>query len=205
MLKTVTSGPGLQSLFAVLCIATVLTIYEIIMFFKIVVPSVDSKIKSGLKQLSKAMKSISSFNFEKQLKVDNKNIIETLQEGKLLDRLMYESFIQNQKVVNTKDALKKILEISEEREDVLIDKINNYTKVTGLFMVVMLCFGLYLINAVLNSRNEIVTRCTWTIVSTTLVLILIFQYLFYIFGNKFKYLGSLGNEELQYYIYSKLT
>lgn len=202
MLKVAGSGPGLQSLFAVLFVATVLTIYEITMFYKVVVPEVNTKINDGIKELSHSIKNSTTENVENQLRMDNYSIINTLKENRILKDVPYDAFIQNNQLLNTKDALYNILEIGEEREGVLTAKINNYTKVTGVGMIVTLCIGLYMIHAVLRSRGESITECSWTIIATTIVLILAFQYLFYLLGTKYKYLGSMGNEELQYYIYS---
>ncbi len=202
MLKVASSGPGLQSLFAVLFVATVLTIYEVTMFYKVVVPEVNTKINEGIQGLSQSLKESSIVNVENQLRMDNYNIINTLKENRILKDVPYDAFIQNKQLLDTKDALYNILEIGEEREGVLTAKINNYTKVTGVGMVVTLCIGLYMIHAILRGRGEYITGCSWTIIATTIVLILAFQYLFYLLGTKYKYLGSMGDEELLYYIYS---
>lgn len=202
MLKVASSSPGLQSLFAVLFVATVLTIYEVTMFYKVVVPEVNTKINEGIKELSKSLKETSTANVKNQIRMDNYSIINTLKENHMLKDVPYDVFIQNKQLLDTKDSLYNILEIGEEREGVLTKKINEYTKVTGVAMVVILCVGLYMIHVVLRSRGEYITRCSWTIIATTIVLILAFQYVFYLLGTKYKYLGSMGDEELLYYIYS---
>ena len=52
--------------------------------------------------------------------------------------------------------------------------------------------------------GEDIGKCVWVLSFITLFLIMIFQYAFHVFGNKYNYLGSEENEELLYNLLEKL-
>ena len=79
-----------------------------------------------------------------------------------------------------------------------------YTVYTAFFMLIILSILLLIIKNKLNERGEDIGKCVWILSFITLFLIGIFQYAFYVFGNKYNYLGSEGQEELLYYLLSKL-
>jgi hypothetical protein len=171
--NTLISNNGLRATFIVVFVATMLTVYELSMFYFVVVPKVNSQIKEGILNISKNLKKTDLLN------IDN----------------LYESKI---------NTFKSVFKTFQERENVLIDKINMYTVYTAFFMLIFLSILLLIIKNKLNERGENIGKCVWILSFITLFLIGIFQYAFYIFGNKYNYLGSEGQEELLYNLLSKL-
>ena len=234
--QTLLSTNGLRATFVVIFVATMLTIYELGMFYFVVVPKVNFQINNGIHEVSKNLKEIDIINTDKLIvdndylkEIDNfiNNIREFDSENKysflinmfekykvnIINKIKYtidegiknvtnysSSDINNHKI----NTLKSLFETFQDREDVLLDKINNYTIVTSFFLLSVLCIILYLIKSKLNERGENIGKCVWVLSFITLFLIMIFQYAFYVFGNKYNYLGSEGNEELLYYLLEKL-
>jgi hypothetical protein len=161
-MEVLTSDDGLRSVFALLSVSLVLTIYEILLFFLVISPSVQIKIDAQLADVS-FLKSNSATRF-----------------------------------------LSRNFNVFNKRESILIDKINMYTKITGALIIFSLVFILYIIYKTLGERKQSVGECTLVNIFITLVFISIFQYSFYIYGQKYKYLGSNGAEELISFLLFKL-
>lgn len=121
-------------------------------------------------------------NFIKSIKIDydNKNII------------LLKPLIDN-------NILLDILRVKNDREILKNKKINMYTIITGISLITALLYLLYLLHKKRNIN-------AYTIIMTTIILlfIFIFQYLFYHFGRKYKYIDSISNEELKYFIIKNL-
>jgi hypothetical protein len=184
------SNDGLRGLFSVIAVATILTVYELGMFFYIVTPKVKKQVDQGIEQLSIVAgdivrKSINQNTATTQIDPNTKALI-------------------NYSMIPFRDGIDTGLETLRDREEVLTDKINNYTRITGVFLLVVLFMIMYGIKVILNSRGESIGACTWKIILVTIVLILSFQYSFYWYGQEYRYLGRDGNEELLYYLSEKL-
>jgi hypothetical protein len=208
------SNAGLKTTFIVLLVATILTIYEISMFYFIITPTVAKQVDSGLDNVVDSIKQIIGNRTEYKINIDN--VINDI-KGELISRGYTQTQVDiaepvirskletsNLNLEEIKQTLLSIFATFERRESKLLNKINNYTKFSGLLLIFTLFMGLYSIKVILNSRGDGIDTCVYTITIVTMVLILIFQYLFYLYGQKYKYLGAKGNEELVYYLMNKI-
>lgn len=204
--KSLKSDDGLRGLFCVFFVATLLTFYELYMFFAIVVPQVKEQVDNGIEQVSQSVnKSIyESLTNPLNNPLDTKTL-QQLNEIVKLPKLNDNtgSFI-NYLTTPVKDITDASLQTIKERELRLTNKINNYTKLTGLAMIILLVLFLFWISYILNKRGQSIGRCTWKIAATTVILIFSFQYSFYLYGQNYKYLGTLGEDELVYYLMKQL-
>ena len=218
--ETLTSNNGLRATFIVIFVATMLTIYELSMFYFVVVPKVNSQINQGIIDISDNLKktNLLDTNNDKEYIKELDEIFNKLRSYEETKKFTYIfDFIDKYKnkmnnLLNVNNSLyksklntfKSVFETFQERENVLIDKINMYTIYTAFFMLIVLSILLIIIKNKLNERGEYIGKCVWVLSFITLFLIMIFQYAFYIFGNKYNYLGSEGQEELIYYLLNKL-
>ena len=224
--NTLVSNNGLRAVFIVIFVATMLTIYELIMFYFVVVPKVNTQINDSLSEISKQIKNVKLLdrNFDVNLGIDfdintinqNKQKLENIIYNlKKMDTTNNYSFLfeyldkyKNFKNENidwiSLNSFKNIFKTFKEREDRYIEKINKYTVYTSFLLLTILFILLLIIKNKLNSRGENIGTCVWVLSFITLFLIMIFQYSFYIFGNRYNYLGSEGNEEFIYYLLNKL-
>lgn len=223
--QTLISTNGLRATFIVIFVATMLTIYELSMFYFVVVPKVNSQINSGINDVAENMKDAEIIG--DNLYLDNDylkeldNVVNTLRKYDENNRLgyLYDSYHKYKSTALDKfnknflsrdahetkiNTFKSIFETFQEREDLLLDKINNYTVATSFFLLGVLCIIMFIIKSKLNDKGEDIGKCVWVLSFITLFMIMIFQYAFYVFGNKYNYLGSEGNEELIYYLLKKL-
>jgi hypothetical protein len=188
--QSLKSNDGLRGIFCVLFVATLLTVYELGMFFYIVTPKVREQVDGGIREVSETINEKLEQSIpksEEQIKNDDGT------------RITYQYLM-----TPLKDSLDASLETIKEREKRLTDKINNYTQVTGVVLLVILGLTLYWIKITLNNRGETIGWCTWKIAMMTIALILIFQYSFYIYGLEYQYVGRIGKAELIYYLADKL-
>lgn len=199
------SSDGLRTTFVLLFIAMMLCLYETIMFYYIVTPPVKNRIDLQLGELGSHIGD----------KIENKktSFWKTMQENQpLINKHFNNEYINkiNSKLTetnidyNAKQKLLHIFNTLDDRELLLVTKINNYTKVTAIVLIIVLILVLYGIKYTLNSRGEEIGLCHWLYAFITLGLILIFQYMFYILGKKYSYLGFEGNEELIVHVLSEL-
>jgi hypothetical protein len=182
------SNDGLRGLFSVIAVATILTVYELGMFFYVVTPKVKLQVDQGIDEISTVAGDIVRQSIDQ-------NTTEIDPNTKALI---------NYSMIPFRDGIDTGLETLRDREEVLTNKINNYTRITGVFLLVVLFIIMYGIKVILNSRGESIGGCTWKIVLVTIVLIMSFQYSFYWYGQEYRYLGREGNEELLYYLSEKL-
>lgn len=100
---------------------------------------------------------------------------------------------------NKDNLFTDLLKVFNIREQQLHKQINNYTIVTAAILI----FGL--IYAILRIYKRVnITPDIWTTIIVTIVLIMIFQYLFYIYGLNYKYIDSISEDELKYYIINEI-
>lgn len=228
--QSLKSNDGLRGLFCVFFVATLLTFYELYMFFVVVVPQVKDQVDNGIEQVSNSLNDIIYTSLSDSLDTTKtrqqlnelvkipeippvnglqvsglptsgipksgipKSISDGISSGEILDYLTNPA----------KDMTDSSLQTIKERELRLTNKINNYTKLTGLGMIVSLVLFLYGIKYVLNNRGQSIGSCTWKVAFVTIILIFSFQYSFYLYGQNYKYLGTLGDDELVYYLMKQL-
>jgi hypothetical protein len=103
-------------------------------------------------------------------------------------------------LVLPKTKFNTILQVFDEREQLLLDNINTYTKYTGAIILVVIIFSLLFIRQLLQHQGLNIARGTYTNILVTIILIGIFQYSFFNYGQKYNYIGSYGQEELNGYL-----
>ena len=221
-LLTINSNDGLRVCFISIFVATVLTIYEILLFYAFVVPSIYKEINNGIFIISKKIKT-NNINFN----IDQSIILYVIEYFNItilppLNNIYNIDIIKNEKYIisnifqfennlnefinyliqnnNTKLFILSILKTFNERESILVDKINDYTIVTCSLLLGLLLFSLFIIKITLEKRNEQIGKKVWISSWFTILMILLFQYSFFTYANKYKYMGTTDINELVYYI-----
>lgn len=185
--KIINSVKGKKGIFSIILIAIVLTIIEISVFYFVVVPSIENEINTGVDLISDKI----------AYKINT-----TVVDPKAEDKTQITSSLKLRGSVFN-DINENVLETISGRERKLTDQINNYTKLISALL--MLCLiGLLIIvwvNIMNDERSENIDM-TNTFLSTgiALVILIVFQILFYYFGTKYRFIGSMGDEEILYEI-----
>jgi ABC-type transport system involved in cytochrome bd biosynthesis fused ATPase/permease subunit len=180
--RELVSVPGLRSVFALIFVATLLTIYEYLLFYIVIVPSVKQQIDNALNTGGEAIRRV--------LQKSTLGLISVIKPTEA-----YKS---------TREEIDAIVDAFKTREDQKLAKINNYTIATGVLILLTLGVILYVLKSVLNSSGADIGSCTWITIGVTMILLGFFQYNFYMYGNKFRYIGSAGNEELINFLYQNI-
>jgi hypothetical protein len=220
------SDDGLRTLFIVIFVATLLTIYEYSLFYFVVVPSVKDQVDQGISSATKGMrrdiKRIKEYimgaytngvgsaenmadmfsNSQLSKEIENRYDAEDIEYIKKQVQTGLSSTVG--KVDEGRLLVISILETLKSREKVLTDKINLYTVATGGVILAVLFGVMISIKRTLADRGQDLGGYVWQNGIVTITLILIFNAGFYIYGKKFKYMGSVGNEELVHYLYEKM-
>lgn len=100
---------------------------------------------------------------------------------------------------NKDNLFTDLLKVFDIREQRLHKQINTYTLVTAGILIFSLIYAILRIYKRVN-----ITPDVWTTIIVTIALILIFQYLFYIYGLNYKYIDSISEDELKYYIINEI-
>ena len=227
---TLKSSDGLRVCFISIYVATLLTIYEIILFYSFVIPEINNEINNGIITMAYETKKQINLDINIKLQPDtllidlfkylNITIIDDITNEKIYqntNELLYSNiitfFIQDKfnlllKYIiqneTTKILILSILKTLYQREKILVDEINNYIVITVIFLLGFLMFCLLFIKKILNERKEILGNYVWISSWFTIVMILMFQYSFFIYANKYKYMGSTNTDELVYFILNQL-
>lgn len=245
--NTVKSSEGLRVCFISIFIATVLTLYEILLFYAFVIPEIKREVNEGILLLALQVKEQLYFNININL---NNNIKDNLNGSNttsiffnLIDYLnitipyldtntnsiinlnkynkeyydTYLSFINTFISSNFNEFLKYIinnetlkifvlstLKTLNVRESIYVDKINTYTVLTSMFLLGFLIFSLLMIKYTLNDRKEILGNYVWVSSWFTIAMILLFQYSFFVYANKYKYMGRTDTDEIVYFLFNQL-
>lgn len=180
---------GKKGIFTILLTATILTIFEMVFFYQIVVPTVEHEMDSNIESISR--KIAANIN-EKNEAVQKKNVLADI------------AVSQSTSVVFN-DISGGVLKTFAKREKELIDDINRYTIYTGVVLLVTMAILLYFIFYSIRTDvrldlddtidDDNMAEAALTALFTVGVLIA-FQILFYFFGRQYKYPGTLGSEEL---------
>ncbi len=162
-------------------IALILTIFEIILFYMIVVPEIKNNITSHLREVKQELRTKYNVNLDEQIKYNT--LINQIPNNGIYQDMNNNLFMDFNSVI-------------EGRETQLLTKINNMTKFAGIMLVMILC-GLLVLSAILlkitNRKFHILGLIAALV---TVGLIAAFQYNFYLFGKKYQYTGSKGKEEM---------
>jgi hypothetical protein len=187
VLSIITSNDGLRSLFAQVFISTVLSIYEFILFYTIVVPTVNQQASTSINNAINKLKSSLSIPIELQ------------------SYIVQDILLQNTDIQDINQHINAFFFTLKERELQKINKINTYTKITGALIIgicLIIMFSLYII--LVYHRHKHIGMCTWFTIIVSLILVGAFQYSFYLYGNKYNYIGSKGNQELIAFLYDNI-
>ena len=183
LLKDLKSPDGLRGLFSIVLTATVLTSFEIVFFYLVVAPGVIKSMDNGIDDLTDVtQEAILTSDFINKIKKNNG-----------LNMFRY---------ALTSDQFINIFNTFDYRESKLTKKINSYTKKTGMIIIMMLILIMIRIYNALG-KEPLTLEPVFSALLTVIILIL-FQGYFYFFGQKFKYPGSYGSEELLSLIAKKL-
>jgi len=245
---TLKSNQGLRVCFVSLFIATVLTVYEILLFYAFVIPEIKREVNEGILLLALQVKQELYFNIDINL---NNNLIDNNLKSSnnsniffnLIDYLnitipyldintnniinlnkynedyydTYISFINTfvsskfnellKYIINNETVKIFVLSILKTlyvRESIYVDRINTYTILTSVFLLGFLIFTLLMIKYTLNYRKEILGNHVWISSWFTIIMILSFQYSFFIYANKYKYMGRTDTDEIVYFLFNQL-
>lgn len=212
--KALVSDEGLRVTFIVIFVALLLTIYELSMFFFVVSPEINTSINYSLENIGNKLRNNNSITKDK-LKIEetiNLLKIQLAQQNVSTELILFIENILKEKlndsvstVNDIKNVILSIFKTANYRENILVQKINNYTKITGILLLLFLIAILYGIKIILNNRGKQIGKCTWVLIAVTIFLIGIFQYVFYMYSKKYKYIGTMGEEELNYYLLNQAT
>ena len=173
----------LRGLFSILLVSLLMTLFELA-FYRIVIDPETTKAVRGI------LNSMENGFYDLLTKEESRKFVKP-------------ETIQMAREVNLVDSF---LLTSAEREEMLIERVNLYAYLTASFMVFILFGALYYIHAHLlfvRSRRHILAvfgdNYGAAIITAfmTVILLASFQYLFYLFGAQFRFVGRNGLEELQ--------
>jgi len=200
---------GLRGIFSIILVATILTMFELGMFYKLITHEVKTQVDNGIESIGAALKSVvrtSVANMEKVLDARSKEVESKVQQ---MTGQKVNLGVKDIILTSTKDALQSslgnILDTFSERETILTNKINTYTKASAALLLLVLVLLMVIIKVIIKSRGDILGWCTWLISFITVGMILAFQYAFFLFGKQYKYIGSKGKEELLVYLMEKIV
>lgn len=194
---TLFSSDGLRTTLVVIFVAFTLTIYELYMFYFVVVPSVKQQIDNGIKDIY----SIINNKAKEQINTNiTPEIKKQIYDG-IKNKTKEQNILDLDLDLDQTDNINKILEVLNEREELLTSKINNYTKLSGSLILLTLIIIMILICYTIYGRNEVIGNNTVYVSLFTLILIMGFQYFFYYFGKNYFFIDG---KELIEYIYLNL-
>lgn len=188
----------IKTLFSVLIVSTVLTIYEILMLYVFMIPEIKKQIDSGIIQLSLVCK-----NYINSV---NNNILSTNEIQPILflvNKTNYTSIV-NKSIDITKYNFLSIFKTYEQRESILIYKLNTYNLFTSCVLLFSLLFSIFLTIYYLKKNNQIVFDKYIWISIITIIFVLLFQYIFFLYASSYNYIGSQNEIEIVYFIMSIL-
>lgn len=194
-----TSIKGKKGMFAILLTATILTIFEIVLFYIIIIPDVVAQVDHNIKKIGE---NVSNDINEKNKAIKKKSAYHDVAVTEVTSL-----------VFNEKNS--QVLKTLSDREKNLTEHINLYTKLTGGLMLVALSIILFVTwNSIKNDvrvdkmsldpdLNDSMFDPVLTAVITVSLLIA-FQILFYFYGKQYKYPGSFGKDELIFEIIDEI-
>ena len=197
--ETLFSSNGLRTTLVVTFVAFTLTIYELYMFYFVVVPSIKKQIDNGIKDTYSIINNKAKEQINTNITPEIKKQIYDGIKNKAKEQMNLELDLEQPNEI--KNNINKILEVLNEREELLTSKINNYTKLSGSLILLSLIIIMILICYTIYGRNEVIGNNTIYVSLFTLILIMGFQYFFYYFGKNYFFIDG---KELIEYIYLNL-
>jgi hypothetical protein len=205
----INSPDGLNVFFVVIFVAFGLTIYELSMFFYLVAPDIKIQINNSLLNISYIIKSMlpnTNNNIDETINnniINNKKMAEILPIIKKFNIMSVMKNVDSSSLIlQSKKEVNNILEVLNEREEILTSKINDYTKITGLGILITLVIIMVLIYYRLKEKLKAgIQDKTKYLCLYTFVLIMGFQYFFYYYGQNYFYSNG---KELNAYILKNL-
>lgn len=175
---------GRRGLFTIVLTMTLLMIFEITFFYLLIAPKVEGIMDKKIDKLAKdASDTVNSRTEEIRRKVPVADVVVPEINKRLFN-----------------DSMKGIFRTFAEREQILMNKINMYTKITsGLVLVIffIILYALYSgISKEVGSKGSLELSTPVLSASFTAGVIIVFQIVFYLFGRQYRYPGSHGKEEL---------
>lgn len=168
---------GMENLQTMIIVSTFLFIYEITLYYFNVIPTIRNIIIRALKDINVDISKVKN----------NKTIKNSNQDLSLLKPLLKDNITLD------------VLEVLKDRESILIGKINNYTIASAVLFLIALLVLIYSLH-----RKQSINMNVILMSSIILLLIFGFQYLFYLFGQKYKYINSVSDDELNYLVLNNL-
>lgn len=178
----------LRGVYSILLVSFLMSIFEIV-FFRFVV---QVQTTAAVTDLTRSMQN---------------NVGKILYASKPQMTPAQSSFIEY--IKNHRDnPASAILTATRQREQYLIDKNNLYAYLIGTAAIFGVLFFMYLVHSrlerVLNRKHSLIifgTEYGAAILTAFLTVgcLASFQYLFYLFGTQFKYMGSSGMDELEHF------
>lgn len=199
IINAFTNLEGKNCILGIFAVATVLTIFELIFFYQVVAPGVILKMNKNIKKLGE---NISKIFLDKDMSG----------VSKYLDQLnpSQKNYVENIKSVifNKLSYLTDIFKTLSVREGILSSKINNTTKIHGSIIVIMLflfCAILsYLIfNEAKKENKPNMLKNTGKTALLTVLILIVFQYWFYLYGLQFKY--PVEDEQLKVLVMERIN
>lgn len=188
---------GLRGLFSILLTATILTCCEIIFFYVVIAPDIQRKVEKNIKKIA--------LNLSDSIAEKVEDTIQYKQEMQINGSPNLKSGIHDHLItsISKVDQFLNIFKTFEIRENNLVSKINMYTMLTGVIIILFLIMAIvYLFNRLQPMGG--VTSEPVLLALLTVVILLGFQGYFYLFGLNYNIPGSLGQEELISLIGSKI-
>jgi hypothetical protein len=170
--KELFSLGGRLNMFSIILTATILTIFEIIFFYNVVVPDVNNTLNYKLKLLEEKITNLSQENKDKLLKLFDKQLIENYSKD-------------NYKTIDN------IFSVLIERETLLIEKNNSNTIIVSI--TILLFLALFILATILSIKRDVnykgfsTFRESIIVTFITVGLLIGFQILFYNFSQNYYY------------------
>ena len=200
ILDSITSIKCRKGIYTIILTAIILTIFEILFFYKIIAPGVQNEMTININKIAiKIADNVNSKTHELQKQ-----------------NPLYDYTISQTTSLLLNDTNGAILNTLADREKILTDSLNKYTVYTGIVILcvfvalLVIIYMTILYDSDLNIIDEYgilqdANMFDPTIYSIiTVALLICFQILFFFFGKKFKYPGTFGKEELLYDITSSI-
>ncbi len=175
-----------KGLFTIILISLIIIILEIIIFYAFFAPTVTREIDSGIDKISKKI----SQTINTQIKTRNKKPIEDAAITKTME-IVFSDQISNK------------MQSMADNELETINLNNDYTIYSAFFLVIVLSSLLVITHLSIkkdiqyDKNNTNFTRLL-IIALITVFCLLAFQVIFYYYAKQYKYMGSLGYEEIMY-------
>jgi uncharacterized membrane protein len=199
IIKSFTNLEGKNCVLGIFLVATILTIFELVFFYQIVAPGVISKMNNNMSKLGDNLSTL----------ISDKDMSGM---DKYLDKLSptQKSYIDNAKsmIFNKVSYLTGILKTLSIREGLLSSKINTTTKIHGSILVIMLslfcaAMAFLIYKQAINEDSPNMLKNTGLTAILTVIILIVFQYWFYLYGLKYKY--PVENEQLNVLVMERIN